>query len=311
MKTVSIIIPLFNKKHTIRRAVLSVLAQTFVDFDLIVIDDGSHDEGLREIADLVDPRIRIFRQKNAGPGPARNNAVRKSCSTYVSFLDADDAWHPRYLERAIEAFSDNPQAAACAAAYDAGALRHVQTSPLLETFHQSGVVVLPGTSPAEYVKNAVDSAQTSCLTMRRDVFERYGGFFEEYKCLYGEDTYLIAQVVIGEPVYFSREVLVEFHVEDSDLGFALRGCHPIHPALEYPERLWANLPAEAQPALARLLALYRLRFTQRLASEGRLRELIQLRRRFPWPDRPSSAIRRSERRIELILVKSLLLRRLA
>jgi glycosyltransferase involved in cell wall biosynthesis len=94
----SIVIPLYNKKDYIRRAILSVLSQTHPDFELIVIDDGSTD-GSAEVVELIDDhRLKLIRQANGGVSKARNLGVKASCAEWVAFLDADDEYKPDFLK---------------------------------------------------------------------------------------------------------------------------------------------------------------------------------------------------------------------
>ena len=94
---ISIILPTFNRADVIKRAIASVQAQTFTDWELIIVDDGSTDDTARVVTDL-DPRIRYFYQENKGVSSARNNALRQSRGQYIAFLDSDDEWLPHFLE---------------------------------------------------------------------------------------------------------------------------------------------------------------------------------------------------------------------
>ena len=107
----SVVIPLYNKEHTILRTIYSVITQTYADFEVIVVDDGSKDAGARLLAEHVhDGRIRIVRQENQGVSAARNRGVAESQYEYIAFLDADDEWLPTYLEKVVEAISLHPDA---------------------------------------------------------------------------------------------------------------------------------------------------------------------------------------------------------
>jgi hypothetical protein len=93
----SVVIPIFNKRHTLPRTVEGALAQTFGAFELILVDDGSTDGSVDALAGIADERVRRFRQENAGPGPARNAGIAAARSDWVALLDADDLWAPDHL----------------------------------------------------------------------------------------------------------------------------------------------------------------------------------------------------------------------
>jgi len=99
---VSIVIPLYNKALYVERALDSIGAQTFSDFEVIVVDDGSTDNGASVVARYPDPRVRLITQSNAGPGPARNAGIGEAQGEFVAFLDADDEWLSTYLEESVE-----------------------------------------------------------------------------------------------------------------------------------------------------------------------------------------------------------------
>jgi glycosyltransferase involved in cell wall biosynthesis len=104
----SIVVPLYNKEHIVERTVISVLTQTFKDFELIIVNDGSTDSSIEVLKKyLKDPRLKIINQENAGVSSARNRGVLEAKYDYVAFLDADDEWLPGFLEKvkkAIEIF---------------------------------------------------------------------------------------------------------------------------------------------------------------------------------------------------------------
>ena len=97
---VSIILPTYNRVDTLERAVRSVKAQTFGDWELIVVDDGSQDgsDALIEKIARDDPRIRLLRQANAGVAAARNTGLSAARGGWITFLDSDDAWLPHFLD---------------------------------------------------------------------------------------------------------------------------------------------------------------------------------------------------------------------
>ncbi len=96
--TVSVIIPAYNSEDTVAETIASVLGQTFADFELIIVDDGSTDGTEAVIRRFEDSRLRLVTQANGGPSAARNAAIALSQGTYLAFLDADDCWHPDKLD---------------------------------------------------------------------------------------------------------------------------------------------------------------------------------------------------------------------
>jgi glycosyltransferase involved in cell wall biosynthesis len=94
----SIVMPLWNKRRMVAATLASALAQSWRGFELIIVDDGSTDGSLEETETFDDPRIRRLRQPNAGPGAARNAAIRAARHDWFAFLDADDLWLPDHLD---------------------------------------------------------------------------------------------------------------------------------------------------------------------------------------------------------------------
>lgn len=108
---ISVVIPLYNKAHTIVKTLDTVFAQTYQNFEIVIVDDGSTDNGVQIICDnFNDSRIRIVRQKNAGVSAARNRGVDEAKGEYVAFLDGDDEWHPNYLETMLDLTNQYPSA---------------------------------------------------------------------------------------------------------------------------------------------------------------------------------------------------------
>jgi glycosyltransferase involved in cell wall biosynthesis len=113
MPRVSVIIPAYNAAGTVGVAVDAVLSQTFEDYEVIVVDDGSVDATVDVVAVRSDDRLRYIGHANQGVSVARNEGLSQAAGEYVAFLDADDLWHERKLERQIEAIRDMPGAGFC------------------------------------------------------------------------------------------------------------------------------------------------------------------------------------------------------
>ena len=107
----SVIIPLYNKSLYVAKAIQSVLSQTFTDFELVIMDDGSKDDSYEVALKTIDgcSNCHLYRQENGGVSVARNNAVALSSGDYLCFLDADDWWDAQFLEAMSRLIADFPK----------------------------------------------------------------------------------------------------------------------------------------------------------------------------------------------------------
>src|SRR5689334_23008717 len=108
---VSVIVPTFNSARFLCEAIGSVHAQTYKDYEIIIVDDGSTDDTQNVVKELDKP-CKYFYQNNAGPSVARNYGISESSGEFVAFLDADDAWLPGKLEMQIRLFDRHPEVGA-------------------------------------------------------------------------------------------------------------------------------------------------------------------------------------------------------
>ncbi|MFZ0929695.1 MAG: glycosyltransferase family A protein [Syntrophobacteraceae bacterium] len=109
MPLFSIVIPLFNKARWIGRAIESVIAQEFEDFELIIVDDGSTDESIAVVTQFEDSRISLLRQPNRGPSAARNKGAAHARGEWIALLDADDYWLDGHLEALAQLMRTRPE----------------------------------------------------------------------------------------------------------------------------------------------------------------------------------------------------------
>ncbi len=104
---VSVILPTYNRAHLIKRAIQSVLDQTYQNFEIIVVDDGSTDNTEEQVRSFNNPKIRYIRyNENKGAAFARNAGIKASRGDYIAFQDSDDEWFPHKLQRQMEAFKN-------------------------------------------------------------------------------------------------------------------------------------------------------------------------------------------------------------
>jgi glycosyltransferase involved in cell wall biosynthesis len=111
MPLISVVIPVFNGEKTIKETIDSVLKQTFTDFELIVINDGSQDLTVEVVEKIQDSRIQVYSYQNAGLAASRNRGIDRSTGEYIAFIDADDMWTPDKLEAQFNALKSHPEAA--------------------------------------------------------------------------------------------------------------------------------------------------------------------------------------------------------
>lgn len=281
---VSVIIPLYNKARQVRRALDSIAAQTFSGFEVIVVDDGSTDEGGRIVAAYTDARFRLIRQANAGPGAARNRGIAEAQGELIAFLDADDEWLPGYLEQGVSALVGyGPQTASITSGYyeyPSGINREQmwRARGLREGAHR----LEAQTSPSLVVNMLAYMSPWSTI-VRAEVLRRWGGFYSRERCLYAEDAFLWLKLLFNETVAFSFSPLVKFHVEASELSKNLKGARPVEPFLRDPAEIKAACPAQLSTLLNQVLAIRALKTACVLGYWGHWREARAIRKRFAIP----------------------------
>ncbi len=133
---VSVIVPAYNAARFLPESIPSVLAQTWTDFELIVVNDGSTDDTVACVEAFTDPRIRLVSQANRGLAGARNGGIRAARGSFIALLDADDLWHPEKLARHVAHLQSRPGVgvsySASAFMDDAGRDMHLMQTPKLQ-----------------------------------------------------------------------------------------------------------------------------------------------------------------------------------
>ncbi len=283
---VSVIIPLFNKAPFIERALRSVAAQTLADFEIIVVDDGSTDDGPSVVEKFADSRLRIIRHENAGPGAARNRGVAEARGEFVAFLDADDEWLPEYLAESLHSLD---QQGGNAAAVVSGYFEHPAGVSSAEMWRRRGLRdgemrLSAETQPSLAV--ALLAYMTPCTTVARtEVLRKHGAFYERDHCAYGEDAHLWLKLLLTESVIVKLKPLARIHFEASGATQTRRSVRPVEPFLRDPDEIKSSCPPHLSELLSRILAIRALKTACMLGYWGHWREAREIVRRFRAPGR--------------------------
>lgn len=210
--TFTVIIPLYNKENEVRAAMESVAAQTLRPKEIIVVDDGSTDGGAAIVEEFDLPGLRLIRQDNAGVSAARNRAIGEATGDYIAMLDADDSWHPRYLECVAHMTEKYP---GCGMYITGMNIIKKDKSYEADQPVKEGII-------EDYFMEANDKFMgvPSCVTVPRVVFEKLGGFPDGMRL--GEDQYLWIQIVDGGyKACFSPEKLCNYYVSATNRSQAI------------------------------------------------------------------------------------------
>ena len=233
----SIIIPLYNKAPYVKKALESVFAQTYTDFELIVVDDGSTDDScaiadefvreamgngqwaIDEETNCQSPianRIMLLKQQNAGVSAARNNGVAQSHGDYIAFLDADDWWEPTFLEKMAKLIEDYPEAGLYASNY-------IYYKPGKTRVAINNIATGYFNYPKAYYEGGAMPITSISVAIPRNVYDEMGGFPLGIKL--GEDFLLWAKIAMQYQVVFLNEPLAWYN---NDVPATLRATRNLH-----------------------------------------------------------------------------------
>ena len=205
---ITVIIPLYNKEASIATALRGVLAQTYQDFEVVVVDDGSTDGGAAVVEQFDDPHIRLIRQANGGVSAARNRGIAEARGGHVAFLDADDEWMPQYLSVQFGLTQKYPQCDVFVTNYE---------------FHNEDGVVSPtrinklsfDTEDGildNYFEVAISSTppiSSISIMMRKECMHKIGGF--PVGVTLGEDLLTWARLACKYRIAYTRKVMAIYN----------------------------------------------------------------------------------------------------
>jgi glycosyltransferase involved in cell wall biosynthesis len=242
---VSVVIPVYNRAHLIGRAISSVVSQTYRNFEIVVVDDGSTDDLRGALSRITHPRLRcVVHSRNRGAAAARNTGITSAEGTYVAFLDSDDVWYSPKLAAQLAAMRDQPpEIAGSVCAYDC-----VKAG-------QPPRCIVPEWTPLTFA--GIQLLGCTCgpgttLLCRRDVFAEIGPYDEELRRLEDWD-WLLRLAENGYRLLALRDVLAWVEV---GAGMARREVGPA--VRRIGQRHGAAIAAQGPSARRRFEATLRL-----------------------------------------------------
>lgn len=265
----SVVIPLYNKQKEIQRAVDSVLCQTWENFELVIVDDGSTDNSAQVVSRYTDSRIRVVRQANAGVSAARNKGIECSSHAFVAFLDADDAWKKEYLRTIHRLIGLYPEAGAYATAYEVIDTRKKVRVPCFDAIPPS---LWEGVLPS-FFRAALEGEPicASAVVVPKSVLADEGAF--PLSTSMGEDKDLWERIALKYPVAYSTQIGATYFLNSSNrisrqyFASIRHGAVDLHAAVENRRPFFGTalsaierneIPQELLPDLKEYVEKYKL-----------------------------------------------------
>lgn len=204
---ISVVIPLYNKEKQIACTLQSVFEQTFQNFEIVIVDDGSTDNSVEEVEKFDDSRIRLIHQTNAGVSAARNRGIEEASGELIAFLDADDVWMPEYLATQYGLYQKYPECSVYACNYEFRDSEGKVTPTIIRKLPfegEDGVL-------SNYFEVASCSHPPICsisIMVKKTAIQAIGGFPLGIKS--GEDLLTWARLAVSGVIAYSRKSLAMF-----------------------------------------------------------------------------------------------------
>lgn len=272
--TVSVVIPLFNKAEHVRQAIDSVVAQSRVPDEILVIDDGSTDGSDRVVQEYAS-RVSLLKKPHKGVSAARNFGIETAKGSAIAFLDADDVWKPHFLEKVTALLERFPQAGVAASGYE-----FLTKGGQVSQFHFAGIPRHSWQGIIDYfacmAANGVPPLHASGVIARTDVLKHVGGFPVGVR--WGEDHDTWARLAIATDIAFTNEILFTVNIIATNRATDSLSPRPTLPAVTTVTKLLATVNdnrrrANLQKYLKRLLfisVITNLRYDHALRARKQL-----------------------------------------
>ena len=271
MPLVSIVMPVFNGEKWLAEAIESILAQTFTDFELIIVDDGSRDRSAEIIRayEKRDGRIRFFQLEcNSGTAVARNHAVAVSIGTYITFLDCDDVCLPERLQKQVDVLQSKPEIGGVgthAKVVDADLQKYYDLTPPM---HHALILLSQFIEGKPFVH--------ASLMLRRDLILDVGGF--DQRMGYAADSDMVIRLM-GRTRFTNITERLYIYRRHEDSLSSQRNAKRDHDVLLMRtrrfERLWGEAPPETLNRFAKLRPFSKLSWRERRAAKRDITRLIE------------------------------------
>jgi len=278
MPKISIIIPFYQKQQTIERCLQSV-AFSSTSYEVIIVDDGSMPPLAENIKDKF-PNLTIIKQKNSGPGAARNKGADIAQGEYLLFLDADDFLHQDFEKEVSWLMDDKPEVIV-GSFYYVGKKQNSQ--PFFDGELVTEGILAPAQINLDQFRTACNFFQPGACMIRKDIFQKTKGYYDLKNILFGEDIYLWFQVLLLCPqIKRTPKILVFVDDNYSVLGVGRKSGKPISALALCRDEEFESYCINQNPRFMRnFLFSYRKEMSHRLIYEKRYNELLSFALSFP------------------------------
>jgi glycosyltransferase involved in cell wall biosynthesis len=266
-KLVSVVIPTYNMEKYIKDAINSVLAQTYKNFELIVVDDGSTDSTCTLVREFGNDVMYIY-QRNLGPSAARNNGIRASKGEYVAFLDADDQWEADKIDFQMKAMLASPRVGLVSCGERGVDLSGKVLRTTLRKNYKNAEALFMDLLKGNFVSGG------SCALVRKCCFEKLG-FFDE-KITVGEDWDMWLRIVQNYDINFVEKILVTVKIHSEGLCSATKAEKIINDEIYVLNKIFKEKKLKNIDKLKN--ELYSCRYYSAAVNSGDINDIAKMRK---------------------------------
>jgi glycosyltransferase involved in cell wall biosynthesis len=262
LPAISVIIPLYNKGDYVEKAIASALDSGSGIHEVIVVDDGSTDDGPQVAVQSGDPRIKLVQQKNQGVSAARNHGIQQAIGEFIAFLDADDYWTPEYIPQILALIDKYPQCGVYATHYFTFTEDGCTKIPRIYEVALDGSPQIVTRFFEAWARNNI--FYTCSVVIRREIFFKHNIFFPENESL-GEDQDVWFRIAELFPIAYSSRPLVAYRIGlSSSLSKAPTEAELPPFIKRLKERYDTNrIPPQHRKGVSRVLGLHQLSLAMR------------------------------------------------